>query len=318
MATSRVSSQEEALRVLLDQINAQEALLNELRLSVTPIETEPSPDPAAYYRQICCLTATYQSLTNSQPYLPIRDFVLPDLLAIRLTSQIIRETQVAINECEVSLQDVKRRLEEEQADNEDAKLIQAEIKLRISSLEQEIELNTQKSPHDLERESFLELERKKNHYDNETTDLMLAFNSFIEQHLAHMLAVEELGGPIVGQIIEIHDEMLQGEFNSQGKAKNAKLHESKRQKRINQIWSTRPPNEEKYDEKFAAAAEMKNLIKELLNKMADESTNFPDAYIKLQRESAAARFLVRSKVAQFHPKDASRLRLIDFGNEIDD
>ncbi|RKF54510.1 hypothetical protein GcC1_210006 [Golovinomyces cichoracearum] len=318
MATSKVSSQEETLRALLDQINAQEALLNELRLLVTPVETEPCLDPVAYHRQLCCLTATYRSLTNSQPYLPIGDFVLPDLLAIRSTSQVIRETQVAINDCELSLQDVKRRLEEEQADNEDAKLIQAEIKLRISSLEQEIKINNKKSPHDLERENFLELQRKKNRYDNETTDLMLAFNSFIEQHLAPMLAVEELGGPIVGQIIDIHDEILQGEFNSQGKAKKVKLQESKRQRRISQIWSTQPPNEEKYDEKCAAAAEMKSLIKELLNKMSDESINFPDAYIKLHRESAAARYLVRSKIAQFHPKDASRLRLIDFGNEIDD
>jgi hypothetical protein len=28
--------------------------------------------------------------------------------------------------------------------------------------------------------------------------------------------------------------------------------------------------------------------------------------------------LVRAKVAQFHPKDARRLRLIDFGRELDD
>lgn len=41
-------------------------------------------------------------------------------------------------------------------------------------------------------------------------------------------------------------------------------------------------------------------------------------YYPLERESAASRFLVRAKVAQFHPKDAKKLRLIDFGKELDD
>jgi hypothetical protein len=44
----------------------------------------------------------------------------------------------------------------------------------------------------------------------------------------------------------------------------------------------------------------------------------PSPYVDLQRDSAAARFLVRAKVAQFHPRDAGRIRLIDFGRQLDD
>lgn len=41
-------------------------------------------------------------------------------------------------------------------------------------------------------------------------------------------------------------------------------------------------------------------------------------YIELKRDSAAARFLVRAKVAVFHPKDARKLRLVDFGSNVED
>lgn len=41
-------------------------------------------------------------------------------------------------------------------------------------------------------------------------------------------------------------------------------------------------------------------------------------YIELKRDSAIARFLVRAKVACFHPKDARRLKLVDFGTSVED
>jgi hypothetical protein len=55
-----------------------------------------------------------------------------------------------------------------------------------------------------------------------------------------------------------------------------------------------------------------------LNNLVEADGKGPGVYVDLPRESAAARFLVRSKCAQFHPKDARKLRLIDFGGEIDD
>ena len=60
---------------------------------------------------------------------------------------------------------------------------------------------------------------------------------------------------------------------------------------------------------------MRMLTEDLLNIAVEEGTL---AYVTMQRDAAAARFLVRAKVAQFHPKDAQRLRLIDFGQEIDE
>ena len=213
-------------------------------------------------------------------------------------------------------------MDKEQSDLADAKLIQHEIQARIVSLQEDIQERTQRLPGQIAKEMIAELKQKKKYYDSETSKLVKAFNAFIDDHLAAMLAVEELGGPIVGQIVDVDEELLEGGFSTQGKPKKAKPSEDKRQRRIDEIWGPRPEDdgksEEPWDEKRAAAAEMRELTELLLNSLVEADKNGVGAYVNLQRESAAARFLVRSKVAQFHPKDAKKLRLIDFGGEIDD
>jgi hypothetical protein len=213
-------------------------------------------------------------------------------------------------------------LDKEQADLNDAKLIQHDLQARIISLQEDIQERTHRSPGQIAKEMIAELKQKKKHYDSETRKLVKAFNTFIDDHLAGMLAIEELGGPIVGQLVDVDEELLEGGFSTQGKPKKAKPSEDKRQRRIDEIWGTRPDDDgrskEPWDEKRAAAAEMRELTELLLNSLVEADGNGLGAYVDLQRESAAARFLVRSKVAQFHPKDAKKLRLIDFGGEIDD
>lgn len=168
-----------------------------------------------------------------------------------------------------------------------------------------------------------DVKKKKLHYDRETGKLVKAFNRFIDEHLAPMLAAEELGGPIVGEVLDIDEEMLEAGFNAQGKVKRTKngVTEDKRQRRIDEIWGPGPEGsgkgKEPWDEKHAAAAEMRELTEQLLNSLVEAEGGGTGAYVELERESAAARFLVRSKVAQFHPKDAKRLRLVDFGGDLE-
>ena len=54
-----------------------------------------------------------------------------------------------------------------------------------------------------------------------------------------------------------------------------------------------------------------------MHSLLDDLLEAGTSYIDLPRDSAASRFLVRSKVAQFHPRDARRLRLVDFGRSLD-
>jgi hypothetical protein len=63
---------------------------------------------------------------------------------------------------------------------------------------------------------------------------------------------------------------------------------------------------------------MRELTEQLMNKLVEAGGDTSAAYVELPRETAAARFLVRSKVAMFHPKDARRLRLVDFGRDLED
>lgn len=55
--------------------------------------------------------------------------------------------------------------------------------------------------------------------------------------------------------------------------------------------------------------------KAMMNTTLDEDAY---AYTNLPRDSAASRFLIRSFVAQFHPKDALKIRLVDFAGRIED
>lgn len=169
-----------------------------------------------------------------------------------------------------------------------------------------------------------EQQKRKANLEKETKRLVRAFNKFIDEHLAGMLAAEELGGPVVGDFHDVGDETLEAGFNRQGKAKRPKAaaqnHDAKRQRRIDDIWGHQPGDEVtgtgERSEREAAGTEMRALTEELLNAAAGDNTS--GAYVDLQRDSAATRFLVRAKVAQFHPRDARRLRLIDFARELDD
>ncbi|RKF65686.1 hypothetical protein OnM2_004017 [Erysiphe neolycopersici] len=306
-----------SLKIIKAQVSAQKKLLEKLISTSTPIDIEASSDSTTYYRQIRCLTEAFKSLYGAQSFLPTFDSHLPDLLAKRVTSQTISETQLAITQCELSLQSVKKSIETEKADLKDTKLIQDELVTRITSLQKEVKLHLHKSSNTLAQEKIKEFEDEKSYYENETSNLMAVLTNFIDENLAPMLAVEELGGPVVGQLLTVDDSVFENGITNYGKVKKTKNPGKKRQSRINQIWGS-SPEEENWDEKSAAASEIRELIEQLLNSMAHADGYHPNTYVNLRRESAAARLLVRSKVAQYHPKDASKLRLIEFGTEIGD
>jgi hypothetical protein len=195
---------------------------------------------------------------------------------------------------------------------------------RTQLLRREIQERTQKLPSQVAKDMIRELKKKRANYEGDTGKMVKAFNKFVDNHLAAMLAAEELGGSVVGEILDAEELDLEAGFNSQGKARRRKssVNEDKRQQRIDEIWGETTVNgrksREPRNEKSAAAAEMRELTEQLLNNLVEAEGGEGDPYVELQRESAVARFLVRAKVAQFHPRDARRLRLIDFGRDLDD
>jgi hypothetical protein len=271
------------------------------------------------------IKAGLDEVTDSEPFLPFPTSLLPALLALRKTHKTILESNAYLASQRASHDEVARQLEADQTQLKDQNLLKDALETRIQSLRDELEANADVSPEDGARERLEELKKKKSVYDRETSKLMKLLLGFINNTLAPMLAAEELGGPVVGELMDVDGDDLAGGFSSQGKLKKAKEgpdQDGKRQQRIDVIWGQATDNEgnasaRPQDEIAAAAAEMRQLTEELLNTHSSAKGDTGASYVQLPRESAVARFLVRSKVAQFHPKDATRLRLIDFGRELE-
>ncbi|SLM35345.1 hypothetical protein LPUS_04568 [Lasallia pustulata] len=316
---------DKTIQALQNQVKEQQDALEQLRASGSNLDIEaPSPDLKSRLRQLHTITAVYKSMAPTEPALPPAGSPLPALLAIRSTQRLIDQTKSSIRTAADSLSDARKQINREEADLRDARLITDALEKRIARLRVEYDEKSQKSPEEAAKDMIREHEARKANLDKETKRLVRTFNKFIDQHLAGMLAAEELGGPVVGDLREVGDETLEAGFNRKGKAKRPKAtaqnHDAKRQRRIDEIWGRQPGDEAaetgKRSEREAAGTEMRALTEDLLNAAAGDDTS--GAYVGLQRDSAAARFLVRAKVAQFHPRDARRLRLIDFARELDD
>lgn len=273
----------------------------------------------------------YDDLTSKPAFLPFPDSVLPSLLALRRAHDAAAETTAYLVTQSESVEEAKRRLEAEQASFRDQEALSHSLQNRIQSLRHDMDNRMDMGPEEAATERRNGLKQKKRHYDQKTSRLLKTLKKFIDDHLAAMLAAEELGGPVVGEMMDIDREDLAAGFNAQGRPKKPKesQDQDQRQRRIDEIWGeTRATRQNEAhssrtsrdggDEATAAGVEMRELTEELLNRLVESEGDSEAAYVRLPRESAAARFLVRSKVAQFHPKDSARLRLIDFGKELDD
>ncbi|KAL7628581.1 hypothetical protein AAE478_000096 [Parahypoxylon ruwenzoriense] len=313
----------QTLQELQERVKEHEAALNRLRSAPGASRAGQAHPPTAPWE---IMKAAYDELASQTPFLPFPESVLPALLALRKTHQTVEETKAYLASHRDSVEKAKQRLEVEKSNLEDQKALSQSLRNRIQSLREDLESRMEMGLEDIAVERINELKQKKKYYDKETSTLLKALRKFINEHLAAMLAAEELGGPVVGDIMDIEGDDLAAGFSSQGKLKKAKENpdQDKRQRRIDEIWGIQgedqpaSANRGKRDETAAAGSEMRNLTEELLNSLAQSEGDSSAAYVQLSRESAAARFLVRSRAAQFHPRDSTKLRLIDFGKELDE
>ncbi|KAI1504327.1 hypothetical protein F5X99DRAFT_35845 [Biscogniauxia marginata] len=314
---------EQTLQELQEKVKEHEIALNKLRAAPAK-DRQAQALPATASLEI--MKTAYDELASQAPFLPYPESVLPALLALRKTHRTVEETRAYLISHNESVENAKRRLEVEKANLADQRALSQSLRSRIQSLQEGLENRMEMGPEDIARERIDELKQKKRDYARETSKLLKSLRKFIDDHLAGMLAAEELGGPVVGDMMDVDGEDLAGGFSSQGRLKKApeKSDDGKRQRRIDEIWGTQEDgqpgrnNDDSRDESAAAGTEMRDLTEELLNSLAQSEGDSSAAYVQLPRESAAARFLVRSKVAQFHPRDSTKLRLVDFGRELDD
>jgi hypothetical protein len=275
------------------------------------------------------MTNAYRTVAESRPLLPTNGSVLPALLALRKTHRTVIESRAYGEEQEAAIEKSKRQLDTEKGNLEDQQVLQAALERRIQALRAGLGSSEKRTPQQVAAEKLEELRKEKRKYETETRELLKSLNKFIDEHLGAMLAAEELGGPVVGNLMDVDVNELGAGFNAQGKAKKSKAgaDDDVRQQRIDQIWGNldvQQPQKGKEkgkrdrDEPTAAGAELRDLTEQLLNSLMESAGDTSASYVRIPRETAAVRFLVRSKVAQFHPRDATKLRLVDFGRELDD
>lgn len=274
-------------------------------------------------QQLDAVASAYRDLSSSVPLLPFPDSVVPALIALRTTQSTIQDSKRYLASQKTSTQEVESRLDAEKANLADQQALTKALETRIEALRDGIESRAIMTPKQVAREKITELKQQIKETDADTAKLLKALKKFIDKPLASMLAAEEIGGPVAGDLMDIDSDSLEAGFDARGKSKKPKSGYSpdKRQRRINDMFGkSGDGNEDEAtpDKRVAARDEMQRLTEELMNQLMSASSSSSDAYIDIPEESAAVRFLARAKVAEFHPRNSSRLRLVDFGREVDD
>jgi multidrug efflux pump subunit AcrA (membrane-fusion protein) len=251
-------------------------------------------------------------MTHEAPDLPEPRSALQPILAARVIQKTIKETKDNITSAQSRLESAEHQLAQEENQLSDARSLSEALQARTARLQQTQRDNLTKTAADKAKELVKAKTKRKKAFERDSEKLRKVLDDFINENLAAMLAAEEIGGPVVGELMDVDEDMLTAGFSTQGKpiSSSKSISDSKRQRRIDEIWGAEGSEGQQHEsEKDAAAEEVRTLLDELISS---------GSYVELRRDSAVARFLVRAKVAQFHPKDARRLRLIDFARELDE
>src|ERR1700761_8740753 len=103
-----------------------------------------------------------------------------------------------------------------------------------------------------------------------------------------MLLAEELGGPVVGELTDVDDDMLTAGFSAQGKPKKVKpgSTSSRRQLRLDELWGFGQKDDEAEpdSEHQATCEDILGLIDALYQAL--QGTSESGTYVQLPRDSA--------------------------------
>ncbi|KAJ5773247.1 hypothetical protein N7457_008143 [Penicillium paradoxum] len=297
------------LQGLQEQVKRQQDELNKLRELNSLDLTETGTDTWARVSQARRAKKAYDSLLKTDDEHPATDSVLPSLLALEETARLVQENKVSVTMTAEQLSVDRERLRTEEANLRDSQSIASGLRERIKRIRTANERKGEQTPSQVAREQLGEQKKRNKELDHTSAKLKVSLDKFIDETLAPMLAAEDLGGPTVGDAFEVSDAALKAGYTAHGKPKKQKEpveSEDGSQQRIDKFMK-RNVDESSINKREAAAKEMHDLLDAMLE---------ANSYIDLTRDSASSRFLVRAKVAQFHPRDARRLRLIDFGRSL--
>lgn len=301
----------------------------------------PSPNLEIRLRQIRTLTKAYTRLAERGPDLPPPTSSLPALLALQNTVLENAAVRHSVATTHADLKLARERLALEQRDLKDNQALQDALRKRVAGLRSSSNATRSTPAHQSAEESarrrLAAAETQRKASETEARQCTRALARFITTQLSPMLAAEELGGPVAGSDPAITEDDILSGFTAQGRRKKTRSRsedapasaatQDLRQQRIDAIWGPMAgtsadfahddEGQDHRSEVEAAALEMRDIVQELLDSASQQSRS-NTSYVRLSRDSAAARFLVRTNVAVLHHTDARRIRLRDFGRDVDD
>lgn len=241
----------------------------------------------------------FDRLAAEPPQLPVQDSPLPELLAIRSTSQTASETRSTITSVQADADSARRQLASENARLHAYELLATALEERLDNLKTLSKTRATQTPVEVLQSQISDQGVQQQHYVQEGDLILRKLTTFINDNLAPMIAAEDLGGPPIGDLIEVSDEALGAGFTAKGKTKQSKSSGAENFDALAELGQQR---------REAASKEIRKLIRRLLRTFDDDTA----AYIKLERESASSRYLVQASIAELHPHDALQMRLLEF------
>lgn len=241
---------------------------------MTTAATVTPADDEARRRTLLAEIAANRAAFSDPGYIPAPESPLNLLLAYRSITRTIAGSLESIPRVEARLSDYQQQLDA-------TKKLLAEQTALTTALESRLN-----APEPSEEDGGAAALRDRSKlFSKRTARALKELNRFIDSILASQLEVEEVGGPVAG---------MAEELKGRGKARG--------QRRIDDMFRDNEGGGS------GVAKEMKTLLEALMNEGQESG-----GYVSMPRESAASRFLVRVGVARLHPKDATKIRMIDFG-----
>lgn len=213
------------------------------------IPDSPDPDvpepPYKKLRKLKVLKAAHDQGFQTVDYIPPADSSLNILLAYRSVGSVISQTNASIQTVEEQVKAAQALLKAEEGTLKEQKRLTEALRTRLDTLEEEdrqIDIGA-----DIvgQGDMIKQMGKKKKEFVKRTVKLLREFLYFLDAGLARMVAAEEMGGPVVGDDLDV---TLETGFDKKGKSK-------KGDRRIDEMWGQAEENPE-----TKVAQEFKDLL----------------------------------------------------------
>ncbi|KAA8912331.1 hypothetical protein FN846DRAFT_933602 [Sphaerosporella brunnea] len=285
-------------------------LLVDEEMAIATLQTQLADLPADPQRRLRAEIAANRETFNTPGYYPPPASPLNKIIAYRYVLSAITAYAELIPISRREVEDMQKELAAAKATLNEQEALKAVLEKRVAEL---------KNPEAIlvgADDSVVGMKMRSKRLRTKTGRTIKALHTFFERHLVTALAMEELGGPIVGLGREAVDgkkllRKAKGQMTIEEafRAGRKKERERERERRARND----EEEEEEDEEEDEVVGELESLLEDLMEKSLEA-----DPYVALKRESAVARFLVRAKVAEFHPRDAKRLKLLNFAGTFED